>query len=184
MSDGYRPRWMRDLERFLFLKPSFVLSGSVTDYQIVNVDGVLAPLAMVDALEQVLFRNGYGTVIAYDPAQGMRPVSDGGDELIQKLGLQLENGRARVGIPALTSAIERYNGLKEEQPIALIIDFAGRTIVRPESLDAAENGLFTQALVGGYRAMPTMHEARPFYNTVIWLVEKEGDLPDWLVVNN
>jgi ATP-dependent Clp protease ATP-binding subunit ClpA len=58
--------------------------------------------------------------------------------------------------------------------------------VRTESLSAAEHGLFTRALVLAHSAKPRPAGAqrRPFFNSVLWVVDKEGDVPDWLLINN
>jgi len=46
--------------------------------------------------------------------------------------------------------------------------------------------LFTRAFVYGHNAQPraTQSSKQPLFNPVFWIVEKEGDLPDWFVVNN
>ncbi|MFH7191391.1 hypothetical protein ACHWGL_31305, partial [Klebsiella pneumoniae] len=47
--DDRRPRWVRDLERFLPLKSQFVLTGNVRDLQTRDVGGrvIAAPLSDV-----------------------------------------------------------------------------------------------------------------------------------------
>jgi ATP-dependent Clp protease ATP-binding subunit ClpA len=67
-----------------------------------------------------------------------------------------------------------------------LIDFASRLLVRHEALSAAEHQLFTRALVHSHaaRPRPTGPERQPCFNTMIWIVEKEGDLPDWFLVAN
>lgn len=178
---------MRDLERFLPLKAGFLLSGNVNDYQIVDLDGIMAPLTMPDTLVEVLSRNGYGTVLVFDPARGFQAISPEEKELIQKLGGTVENDHVRMGISALAAALERFYDLREAAPVALVINFAGRTILRSDALERAENDLYTQALVGGYAARASVYagcDNRTFFNSVIWVVDKEGDVPDWMVVNN
>ncbi len=183
---NFRPRWMRDLERFLPLKPSFLLSGNVTDYQVVDLDGVTMPLIMTETLMEVLNRNGYGAVLVYDPANGFQSDSDDVTAVVQKLGGAIENGCARMGTAALAAALARFYDLREPLPVALIVNFAGRTMLQPDRLDRAENDLFTRALVGSYAAQRNLYPDRegPFFNTVIWIVDREGDVPDWMVVNN
>lgn len=34
------------------------------------------------------------------------------------------------------------------------------------------------------RSRPAGEQRKPFFNSVLWVVEKEGDLPDWLLVDN
>ena len=68
----------------------------------------------------------------------------------------------------------------------MIIDFASQLTIRTDNLSAAEHQLFTRALVLSHQVntRPAGANRTPFFNTVLWLVEKEGDLPDWLLMNN
>ena len=49
-----------------------------------------------------------------------------------------------------------------------------------------EHQAFTRALVCSHAARAVRHQggSRRLPNSVIWIVDKEGDLPDWLLVNN
>ena len=71
-------------------------------------------------------------------------------------------------------------------PAALIVDFASRLITRNEALSPAEHQLFSRALILSHsaRARPAGDRRQPFFNTVIWIVDKEGDLPDWFLIGN
>jgi ATP-dependent Clp protease ATP-binding subunit ClpA len=73
-----------------------------------------------------------------------------------------------------------------EPPIALLADFASQLTVRHDALSATEHQAFTRALVLSHQARPRPHGTppRPYYNTIVWIVDKEGDLPDWLLVDN
>ncbi|EGD00100.1 ATPase [Burkholderia sp. TJI49] len=94
-------------------------------------------------------------------------------------------GAAPGGIDALAACVERLAALPGS-PVALVIDFASRLAVRADTLSAAEHALFTRALVLAHMAAPrpSGELRRPFFNTVIWIVDKEGDLPDWLLIDN
>jgi len=72
------------------------------------------------------------------------------------------------------------------EPTALIADFAARLIVRPEHMIDLEHRGFTRALVAAHAVEPRPHpETRqPFFNPIVWIAEKEGDLPDWFVIGN
>lgn len=72
------------------------------------------------------------------------------------------------------------------EPIALFADFASRLLTRADQLNAAEHCGFTRALILSHAVAPRPvgAEGKPFFNPVFWIVEKEGDLPDWFVVGN
>lgn len=185
------PRWQRDFERFLPLKSQFVLSGNVRDLQVVEVQpgGVTAqPLNMCVAA--ILKRAGYANTILFQPLAGFSVVSAPGATAsaaagLHELGLTAEGGQGRAGAELLASALDRIVK-RQGEPVALIVDFAARLLTRPTDPTAAEHHLFTQALVLSLQAVPRPAGAdrRPFFNTVIWIVEKEGDLPDWFIVGN
>ncbi len=95
------------------------------------------------------------------------------------------DGAAPAGIDLLGATLQRLVN-RSGEPIALIVDFASRLAVRNDALSAAEHQLFTQALVLSHqaRSRPAGEQRKPFFNSVLWVVEKEGDLPDWLLVDN
>lgn len=185
------PRWQRDFERFLPLKSQFVLSGNVRDLQVVVVQpgGVTAqPLNMCVAA--ILKRAGYANTILFQPLAGFSVVSAPGETAsaaagLHELGLTAEGDQGRAGAELLASALDRIVR-RQGEPVALIVDFAARLLARPTDPTAAEHQLFTLALVLSLQAVPRPAGAdrRPFFNTVIWIVEKEGDLPDWFIVGN
>ena len=72
------------------------------------------------------------------------------------------------------------------EPIALIADFASRLVVRNDALSGSRASSLHPRLVLSQQSRPRPHGSppRPFFNTVIWIVDKEGDLPDWLLIDN
>ncbi|MEX9542310.1 ATP-dependent Clp protease ATP-binding subunit, partial [Escherichia coli] len=63
-----KPRWLRDLLRFIPLKSQFVLFGNVRDLQASEIaPNVVTPLPFNQALFNGLFDAGYAHVITYTP---------------------------------------------------------------------------------------------------------------------
>lgn len=186
------PRWVRDLLRFLPLKSQFVLSGNVRDLQASEVaPGTVTPLPFNQALHNTLREAGYQHVLEFNPLQGFRPLNFPGEDpaatqkVLTQLGLSVVDGHANGGIDLLNATLERLTALPGE-PVALIVDFASCLINHSDNLTPAEHSLFTRALVLSHqaRARPAGEQRRAFFNTVLWVVEKEGDLPDWFLVSN
>ncbi|WP_459206005.1 AAA family ATPase [Pseudomonas sp. MLB6B] len=187
-----RPRWLRDLVRFLPLKSQFVLSGNIRDLQATQIaPGAVTAQSFNQTLCNALLDAGFSHVLLWNPVSGFsamnRPGANpaGGLAALQALGLNAVDGVAPAGIDLLGVTLERLVAHSGE-PVALILDFASRLAVRNDQLSAAEHRLFTQALVLSHqaRSRPATAERKPFFNTLLWLVEKEGDLPDWLLVDN
>ncbi|WP_432783378.1 AAA family ATPase [Pseudomonas corrugata] len=186
------PRWLRDLLRFLPLKSQFVLSGNIRDLQASEVTpGTVTAQSFNQTLCNALLDAGYAHVLVWDPVSGFRFIGKPGTDpatgqtFMQELGLTLIDGVAPAGIDLLSATLPRLVG-RTGEPVALLVDFASRLVMRNDSLNAAEHQLFTQALVQSHqaRSRPATELRKPFFNSLIWLVEKEGDLPDWFLVDN
>ncbi|VAW78792.1 ClpB protein [hydrothermal vent metagenome] len=187
-----KARWMRDLSRFCPLKSQFLLFGNVRDLQIVNFDDEgLSPVSLVESLNHELQLSGYSQTLIYCPTVGFYTtgLSQGDTESINKLlsdiGLSPKNGRAEGGLEVLSSVLQRWTQLSGE-PVALVIDFASRLVNNNDNLSTVEHDLFSRAMVLSTHAQsrPCGEKRTPFYNSIIWIVEKESDLPAWLLVNN
>jgi len=187
-----KARWLRDLLRFVPLKSQFVLSGNVRDLQASEVaPGVVTAQSLTSTLCDGLREAGYAQFVVWNPLHGFTVNANrsspeaGTDALLAELGLTPVDGAAPGGIDVLGNVLERLVGLSGP-PTAMIVDFASRLTVRTESLSAAEHALFTRALVLGHTAQARPHgeQRRPFFNTIIWVVDKEGDVPDWILIDN
>ncbi|AHG20051.1 ATPase [Chania multitudinisentens RB-25] len=195
MQQPYRyqqPRWMRDLLRFLPLKSQFVFSGNVRDLQACEISpNIVTPVAFNQSLHNALREAGYQHVVMFNLLNGFIPMVPPGEDpaptqkLLSQLGLNIVEGRANGGIDLLSTTLERLIELPGE-PVALIVDFASCLINHRDNLSPVEHSLFTRALVLSHqaRARPYGEQRRAFFNTVLWVVDKEGDLPDWFLINN
>ena len=189
-----RPRWIRDLVRFLPLRSQFVLSGNVRDQYPMEIQpGLSVPFPLVPYLVAELKQAGMAHFLVYDAAQGFFiPTVMGLDAAVEReffsslLGLSwAENGRAQASIERffeLLETIVRHSG----EPIVLFADFASRLLIRADLPSESEQRGFTRALVMSHQVMPRPvgPQGQPFYNTVCWIVDKEGDLPDWFLLGN
>jgi AAA domain (Cdc48 subfamily) len=181
-----KARWLRDLQRFLPLRSQFVLSGNTRDLQIHEpAPGEFTAVPLAKALPDALNDGGYQRIASFDLLNGFRAIEPGGDSFLTQLGLTATNGAAAGGLDLLSATLKRLASL-DGPPAVLIIDFASRLITRNEALSPAEHQLFSRALILSHsaRARPAGDRRLPFFNTVIWIVDKEGDLPDWFLIGN
>src|SRR5262245_33479410 len=187
-----KPRWLRDFARFLPLKSQFVLSGNVRDLQIVETaPGILAPVPLAQAVHQELKSAGYGATLVYDLVSGFGSVGSdpreaaAGRQVMERVGLGAGNAAMPTGPTVLLDVITRLSGL-DGPPVGLIVDFASRLLIRADALSEGEQRLFTNAFVQSHRARPRPvgPNRTPAFNTIVWVVEREGSLPDWLIIDN
>lgn len=187
-----KPRWLRDLARFLPLKSQFVLSGNVRDLQISETSpGTFAAVPLTHALHQELKAADYAATLIYDLVSGFVPFGSNEAEvsasrqLMERVGLGSGDGNTPAGATVLIDVLGRLAAL-DGPPVALIVDFASRLLIRNDAMSEGEQRLFANALVQSHRARarPSGPKRVPAFNTVIWVVEREGNLPDWLIIDN
>src|ERR1044071_6824830 len=98
MEQYIKPRWLRDLLRFLPLKSQFVLSGNVRDLQMQEVSpGVIAAGPLPGVLSAELAAKGFAQVLGYEPIGGFRVLraaesEANHDQLLAGFGLTPANG--------------------------------------------------------------------------------------------
>ena len=181
-----KSRWLKDLVRFLPLKSQFVLSGNVRDLHARELaPGKVTTVSLPSAVAIELYELGYSDVFTFDLVHSFRRLSPQGQFEPAGGSLAGQNeGSAGNILERLAAGLEFV--LAQGGPSALLLDFASRLAVRTNSLSAAEHSFFARMLVHSHDVSPRPAgpDARPFFNTLLWIVEKEGDLPDWLWVGN
>ena len=190
-NDRKKALWLRDLERFLPLKSQFVLTGNIRDLQILDIGGVVAAVPLQQVLTASLAQAGYDDVLIFDPIVGIKPQdrADGTnvdvDKLFHRLGLTASNGVAPISQEELGSAIQKVVSAAGA-PLTLIVDYASRLMVRNDALSLVEHELFTRSLVLSHsvQSRPVGPKRSPLFNLVVWIADKEGDLPDWFTIGN
>src|SRR5438067_983915 len=175
-----KPRWLRDLLRFLPLKSQFVLSGNVRDLQTQQVaPGVVAAVSLSSVLAAELGAAGFLQTLSYEPVAGFKVLAPAGDAsnadaILSRFGLTAANGTAAAGLDLLGLTLERVV-TSDGQPTAVILDFASRLVTRTDSLSPLDPQLFTRALVlsQSARARPVGVQRSPLFNALVWVVDKE-----------
>ncbi|HBD9450198.1 TPA: ATP-dependent Clp protease ATP-binding subunit [Legionella pneumophila] len=185
-------KWLNDFIRFLPLKSQFVFSGNIRDIQLSNKNDKNIFRSLASTLNIELRSSGYSNVLCYDFINGFKGVDvssqsdlSSTDELMRQLGLNPINGTASVSLEGFEEVLDKLVKW-ENGPVALIIDYASRLILQQNNFSQREHSLFTRALIRSHegRSRAFGQPPKPFFNTIIWLVEKESDLPDWLLLDN
>ena len=150
-----KPRWLRDFVRFLPLKSQFVLTGNVRDLQISEAaPGIFAAVPLAHVLHNELKAAEYGATLIYDLVNGFSHVGATENESsIAYLRPETAGGNTSTpaGPAALLEAIRCLQTL-DGPPVALIVDFASRLLVRGDAMSDSEHRLFTHALIQSHRA--------------------------------
>lgn len=188
-NDTFSPRWLRELRRFLPLKNQFVLTGNVRDlqpWQVPNTSDVV-PMRIDYVLAEAFIDAGYNHVFTFDPLQGFK-VANATSHDVRATEDYLRDIRISpgpAGIDQLITALQSHTN-HNGPPAALIVDFASRLLRRPSLPADTEHVLFTTAQILSQQCMsrPFGESSRPYFNTIVWLTERESDLPDWFTLGN
>ncbi|GAA4758279.1 AAA family ATPase [Gordonia alkaliphila] len=183
------PTWLREVEIALAANPQVALTGNIRDLILLPNDDPMRPpiktVTVTEALSEALARTGHRNVIVYSLADGPEVIHE-------------EDGAATTLVAAATNAAgtdaHRLTILRallkavieSDRECCLIIESASRLRTDPESISeeyhellvAAEHGMNTapRRRVAGHQ--------QGLYNTVFWMLDREGDLPHWLVAGD
>ena len=194
VKDKATPRWIKGLLRFLPVKPQFVLSGNIHDfysYPSIERKGKYDCCGILSYLSHLLRMKGYEYFIAFNPIKGFHIVH-GSAEDPQKFFIENFNCEFNAESGYFPCSIEKSIGIIEQiccwkdNFIAVFNDFSSRYLMEADSISPVECRYFSQALTLSYEAVPhsTPRFGGQYYNPIIWLCEKENDLPTWFVLEN
>ncbi|MDR1351269.1 MAG: AAA family ATPase [Zoogloeaceae bacterium] len=206
------PRWLRDLERLLPIRPQFVVSGNIRDHFLTPLnsaqpDSALTPAPLVRALWTTLQRQDYRFLLIFDPVEGLRPYPNEPETVAlatRLFDLKLQDGFMPMSLDRLTGVMKRLTRMREAR-CALLIDFASRLTRHPDQLSVEEHAFFLAAERLAVHAVPIVsHPAvvtpiadagkaagganagqnKPRFNPVLWLLNRPQDLPSWFALDN
>jgi energy-coupling factor transporter ATP-binding protein EcfA2 len=188
------PRWIKDLFRFLPVKSQFVLSGNIRDkFPFPSQQGQIIPVELKPMVASAMSLRGYEYFLSYNSLEGFEPVVGLGgniqnarDFFANTFSIKFEdNGRSKASFEKAIEMIERIARHKENF-LCVMLDFASRYAVRGDSLQDKEHDFFTRTLMLCHSVLahntPTIRESQ--FNPVLWIADKENDLPSWLTLDN
>lgn len=192
MTSPLQPRWLSDIARTLPIRSQFVISGNIRDTFLASVSGQTALVPLQRALWETLRAAGFGCMLVYDPADGIRAYPDAPEQrqLAERLfGLKLADGAQMLSLESLTNLMRKLTAERQAR-CALVLDFASRLTRQPSQLSDAEQRFFVVAEKLSLHAAPIVPAApvegggAPLFNPVIWLLNRAQDLPSWLTLDS
>jgi AAA domain (Cdc48 subfamily)/C-terminal, D2-small domain, of ClpB protein len=196
------PAWMRETDLALTVHPQVLFTGNVRDIYLVRDEAGerYVPLTLVEVIERVCTRRGYGGMAVHDTVGGGFTAWQLGDsgmalpgalaELVVDRAGQTPKGAERALGPvespfirlrrALVAAVE--NG---GPPLALAFPYTARLGSPRNELTADGKSFFAavEALAHEPSEVPGPRPVMP-YNTVFWVAERQEELPVDFVVGN
>jgi MoxR-like ATPase len=180
------PAWLREIDASLGVSSQFVLGGNTNDLVIAGGDDSQARRreGVVDALWHRLARSGFDFLVVYDISEKLR-IYPRDDSTLEKAGdfLASQMGADAVSLDGLTEVIRAVAGTRDHH-CGLVVERAGRLVIKADALAAAEHKFFADAArvaTSCYPHRASENRAVSLFNPVIWVVENERELPDWFL---
>ncbi|MBV6343164.1 AAA family ATPase, partial [Candidatus Magnetobacterium casense] len=178
------PKWAREIIRFMPVKPQFMLWGNVYDvYPIELKDGAITTLRVTDYIRTILRENDYNLILAYEPLYGVR-LLEGDPEVFRKITREQIKGDAPlIATPVRMAEIAEMLSASKETGSAIILNFASRIAdIAPNDMQEFSYRMFRLS----QRATPVIsgQSQHPKFNLVIWVLDKENDIPPWYTIDN
>jgi hypothetical protein len=194
------PKWLADLDRLLAIRSHFVLSGNIRDTFLIDLGGAPTLAPVMRALWLRLEQRGYAFFAVWDRVDGISVYPK--DAAAQReasslLGLKLkEDGTMAASLDGLYEMMKRAVALREAR-VAVVVDFASRISANAQHPSADEQRFFVGCEKLSLHAAPVIPRSQasgaaeapadaksPLFNPVIWLVNREQDLPSWFLLDS
>ncbi|MET8179766.1 AAA family ATPase [Streptomyces sp. NPDC005336] len=193
-----RPVFIRELDATLPVHSQFVLWGNRHDSFLVRGSTGSHPrlLTLPDLLWDVLQANGYRCLLIHDPVDGLRlhvPAGatpeqvDRAEEAASQLLPQRPQPGQAPSLESLRAIAARLVRPSVQVRAALVLDDASRIARSATDMEPNERDFFrffARLSRTAVSVSSTEGRTTPLYNPVIWLADREGDLPAWLTSAN
>lgn len=188
----FTPRWHKELEIFMRVKPIIILEGNVMDIFQYPIEGSVAKgtfLRLTEYLHYFFRDHGYHHAVIYDHLQGFHNTSDPNQtdrfaELVQDTAANHLLPAPFKGRGAKAAELTQRALSNNHKSIAVVMDFASRYITASDRMDQSEVDAFTQLQQAGMESKDIRTDMGMVKNLCVLLVNKLNDLPAWFYLQN
>ncbi|HEY2766584.1 MAG TPA: AAA family ATPase [Pseudonocardiaceae bacterium] len=187
------PAFIQELSTTLPVHAQYVLHGNLRDVFLLephgggpgSPTGRAQFVTLTELLWRTLQPSGYECLVTFDPVAGLGAYPASTQAVANNI---LGGGIGGDAVPSL----ERLRGHLRTVAIAprrtaFLVDYASRISLDPTRLERPERDFFLFCEKLSREVGPTPgppQRPSPLYNPVIWLVERDQDLPVWLTAGN
>lgn len=181
MDSNIEPKWAKELRRFIAVKPQFICWGNIFDVYPKEMSGTIITHTFEDYLSHILQDEGYHCVIKYEPIFGFSIIHGDPNVIKNALGESINDGM-RASLTKASELIDRGVNNKDTS-IAFLIPFGSRLPeISKQEIDEFYYYMFHLCQTSHPYLFPG--DNFPKYNAIIWILDKENDLPAWYTVEN
>ncbi|MBN2824686.1 MAG: ATP-dependent Clp protease ATP-binding subunit [Campylobacterales bacterium] len=177
-----KPKWAREIERFISVKSQFILWGNIYDVYPYQKNDAVIPLSLTNYLSNLLGDNEYELIIQYEPLMGFSLLR-GDEESFKKVtGHGLKDGHYQTTLIKSIDTIEKIVN-NNEVYATVILNFSSR-LNDIAGNDTHELYYRTFRLLQNASAKIIGESKSPKFNLLFWFIDKENDLPPWYSIDN
>lgn len=183
MSNEVSPKWAREIVRFMPITPQFMLWGNIYDVYPAELDGGVTTLKVIDYLKVLLNKNGYKSILKYEPLYGLSLLEGEPDTFKQITGETIKKESPLECTVVKCADLVGKILDSDKTYSAVILNFASRL---PDIAKNDREEFFYKLFRFSQVSIPKMigDDVFPKYNLVIWVVDKENDIPAWYTIDN
>ncbi|GAA1967383.1 AAA family ATPase [Agromyces allii] len=184
VADDY-PAWIREIDYTLTITPQYVLTGNIRDTHLLpeSAPGYPTPTTTLGALVDLFEANGYDAVLSYDLVDGLAVAYERSPGAASLIVPNLTADRSLEMTVARLGDVLRRVAAHTQSAVALIIDYGSRLRRSNNDLEPELHAVLALAQkLANASPTPIRTGSRPtgVFNTTVWLMDQEGDLPHWL----
>ncbi|MGH9128246.1 MAG: AAA family ATPase [Acidimicrobiales bacterium] len=184
------PRWLGEVDGLVPVNSQFILTGNVRDKHLLGgEEGEVVRRSTIDSLWACLERSGYEAMAVYDPVDYLRVLPEGDvaarDTMSAAVGASLAE-TTPVSLTRLGDFLQAVVTCRAHR-LAFVLDYASRLVADPQHLSEEEWAFFVRAEKLSHSAQPLYQRgvrAGLLYNCVVWVANRDRDLPSWLAAGN
>lgn len=184
-------KWHQELDVFYRIKSGIILEGNIADCYLYNEgDFPLGMIPLKDYLHHFFQRRGYETIVYFDEIRGFYS-SDTLDSQHNELrkfaslcGVNYSERMQYFLTQKSNSAPELIGTALQqtEEPVVIVMDMASRYIAGPDRMTMDDVKAFTQLQCAVANARMTTNKR--LRNLLVFITNKQNDLPAWFFLNN
>lgn len=182
--DPRYPAWVRELDLALPITPQVLLTGNIRDRHPLPLGHPGGPgfIDTTTIITDCLRENDVQVVLQFDVIDGLTVLHESEPGLAAGLVPAIKGKTSTplpvAELPSVVRAVVQSTALRA----AIVIDYASRLRQDENDNNAELHTLLSAAekLIHTAVARSMGNRDVPLFNTVVWLVDREGDLPHWL----
>lgn len=187
MTTSSFPAWLEDIRATLAVHSQFIVWGNIRDRYLIADGDSRRMRPLLQALWSGLSDRGYECLLVYDKVDGLIVVPDSAGNDLPYLPAPDSAGRRELSLAALQDVMAAaVRDAPSGRHVAIVIDYASRLTIDAQRPEPGERDffLFSEKLSQTARPVLLASGHPPLYNPIIWIANREGDLPSWLIAGN